>query len=147
MPRTRTKKQQAPQGLSDIVSLVFMMGQFMREKMHRNLKQDGCSFLEFEALRYVKEAGEPLMRDIAVKFHVTPPAATLLIDGLVKRHMLERRLDPSDRRSVRIGLTREGKRFLDRGMARKVRELKKLFGVLTGAERTQFSSILKKIIQ
>ena len=149
MPRTRraspAKKGASHANLSEIISLVFMMGQFMKEKMHKKLDHGHCSLLEFEALRYVEAGKRPLMSDIARKFHVTPPAATLLIDGLVKQKMLERFVDIADRRSVRIGLTKKGKKLLDLGMARRVRELKKVFGVLTPEERTQFAMILKKI--
>ncbi len=139
------KKGVSHTNLSEIISLVFVMGQFMKEKMHKKLDHGHCTLLEFEALRYVEAGERPLMSDIARKFHVTPPAATLLIDGLVKQKMLERFVDPADRRSVHIGLTRKGKQLLELGMARRVRELKKVFGVLTPAERTQFAAILKKI--
>lgn len=139
------KRTSSHANLSEIVSLVFVMGQSMKEKMHKKLDHGHCTLLEFEALRYVEAGDRPLMSDIARKFHVTPPAATLLIDGLVKQKMLERLVDPADRRSVRIGLTKKGKQLLDLGMARRIRELKKMFGVLTPAERTQFAAVLKKI--
>ena len=87
------------------------------------------------------------MRDVAKNFHVTPPAATLMIDGLVKAKLLARVLDPKDRRSVRVSLTAKGKQLLERGFAKKVNELKKMFGILTPAERTQFVAVLKKIIK
>ena len=103
--------------------------------------------MEFEALKYIKDAGPPHMRDVAKTFHITPPAATLMIDGLVKTKLLVRVLDPNDRRSVRVAITPKGRRWLDRGITKKVKEMKKTFGVLTPMERTQFIAIIRKIIK
>jgi MarR family 2-MHQ and catechol resistance regulon transcriptional repressor len=134
--------------LSEIVSLVFVMGRFMRDKVHKNIKSGPCgSLLEFETLRYIQESKHPQMRDVANNFHVTPPAATLLIDSLVKGKLIVRSLDAKDRRSVRIALTKKGKEFLERDEARRTSEFKKIFGILTPAERTEFAALLKKIIK
>ncbi|HUC01862.1 MAG TPA: MarR family transcriptional regulator [Candidatus Paceibacterota bacterium] len=133
--------------MEELVSHMFIMGRLMRDKMHRTANSGQCTLLEFETLRYVKEAGKPHMREVAKTFHVTPPAATLMIDGLVKARLLARVLDPKDRRSVRVALTPKGKQLLERGVTNKVREMKKLFGTLTSAERTHFVAALKKIIK
>ena len=141
MPRKQTT-------MEELVSLMFIMGRFMRDKMHKRMSGGRCnSLLEFETLRYVEESGKPHMRDIAKNFHVTPPAATLMIDSLVEARFLKRILDPKDRRSVRVSLTSRGSKSLENGMTDKARELKKIFGVLTPAERVQFVAILKKIIK
>ena len=134
--------------MEELVSLVFTMGRVMRDTIHKNADYGQCgSLLGFETLRYVEESGRPHMREIARNFHVTPPAATLMIDSLVKGKLLKRILDPTDRRSVRVSLTPYGKKLLARGITKKVNGLKKIFGVLTPAERAQFAAILKKIIK
>jgi DNA-binding MarR family transcriptional regulator len=56
-------------------------------------------------------------------------------------------LDPNDRRSVRVAITPKGKQLLERGITKKVNEMKKTFGVLTPSERTQFIAIIRKIIK
>jgi DNA-binding MarR family transcriptional regulator len=134
--------------MEELISDMFIMGRLMRDKMSKR-PHNGyqCSLLEFETLKYVREAGKPHMRDVAKNFHVTPPAATLLIDSLVKAKFLGRVLDPRDRRSVRVAVTSRGKKVLDQGMTKKVNEMKKVFGVLTPAERTHFVGVLKKIIK
>jgi DNA-binding MarR family transcriptional regulator len=136
-----------PTSIEELVSHVFIMGRLMRDKMHKNMASGQCSLLEFETLKYVKDAESPHMRDVAKNFHMTPPAATLMIDGLVKAKLLTRVLDQKDRRSVRVTLTPGGKKLLDRGLAKKVSELKKTFGTLTPAERAQFIAIIRKIIK
>ncbi len=145
MPSRGTTHARARADLSEIVSLVFLMGQSLKERMHKGIDHGKCTLLELEALRYVEAEGRPLMSEIARKFHVTPPAATLLIGGLVREKMLARTVDASDRRSVRIALTKKGKLLLAKGMARRVREMKKAFAVLTPEERAMFAEILRKI--
>jgi DNA-binding MarR family transcriptional regulator len=140
-------KRPAHSDMEELISNMFIMGRFMRDKLHKNIDAGQCSMLEFETMKYVKEAGRPHMRDVARNFHVTPPAATLLIESLVEARLLERVLDQNDRRSVRVALTLKGKKTLDRGIAKKVGEIKKIFSVLTPTERTQFVSIMKKIIK
>jgi DNA-binding MarR family transcriptional regulator len=133
--------------IEELVSHIFIMGRVMRDKMHKHIGAGQCTMIEFETLKYVKDAGKPHMRDVAKTFHVTPPAATLMIDGLVKNKLLARVLDPNDRRSVRVAITPKGKKLLDRGIAKKINEMKKTFGVLTPTERAQFIAIIRKIIK
>ena len=133
--------------MEELVSHMFIMGRLMRDKMHRRAANSQCTMLEFETLKFVKDAGRPHMREVAKAFHVTPPAATLMIDGLVRAKLLSRVLDPKDRRSVRVAVTPKGKQILERGINKKVSEMKKMFGALTPVERTHFVAALKKIIK
>lgn len=131
---------------TELISLMFVMGRFMREKMHKTISKGNFgSMLHFETLRYIKDEGRPLMRDVARHFRITPPAATLLIDGLVKEKFLTRIVDAKDRRAVRIALTPRGKQMLARGIMNRVKELKKIFSSLSPGERTQLAAILRKI--
>lgn len=138
---------QRPATIEELVSHMFIMGRLMRDKIHKGSGASPCTLLEFETLKYVKDAGKPHMREVAKMFHVTPPAATLMIDGLVQAKLLARVLDPKDRRSVRVAITPKGKQLLEQGIAKKVSEMKKIFGILTPAERTHFVVVLKKIIK
>lgn len=132
--------------LSELISLLFATKQFMRDKMRKSEKKEqGGSFIQFETLRYVREKGSARMHDVARHFLITPPAATLLVDGLVKQKMLIRAFDAKDRRTVRIKLTDYGKKFIVRSMTRRLGELKRVFGVLSPGEREHLAAILKKI--
>lgn len=143
MPRSRSRTDD----IEELVSHLFIMGRIMRDRMHKHIGARQCSLLEFETIRYVKDAGKPHMRDVAKNLHMTPSAATLLIEPLVKEKMLVRVLDPNDRRSVRLSVTPKGRKLLERGVAKKVEEMRKVFGVLTPAERSRYITIIKKIIK
>lgn len=132
--------------INELISLLFVVGRSMRENIHK--KSGGGhfgSFLQFETLRYVKEQARPPMHDVARYLMITAPAATLLVDGLVRERLLVRTFDARDRRAVRVTLTPAGRRFLAQGIKMRLAHLKKLFSVLTSAERSELAGILEKI--
>ena len=52
------------------------------------------------------------MQELADKLDVQLPAMSQIVDRLVKRGMVERHADPSDRRVVRLGLTEAARKTL-----------------------------------
>lgn len=52
------------------------------------------------------------VRDLAEELNIAKPAITRATDKLVESGFVERRDDPTDRRSVLIALTTNGKKFL-----------------------------------
>jgi DNA-binding MarR family transcriptional regulator len=134
-----------PNNSSKLISLLFVIGRRMRDEMKRNNGQNASSWLHFETLRYVSENGKPLMRDVATYFSITPPAATLLIDGLVASKMLKRVVGPKDRRTVRVAITSRGKQVMEQGIRERMKKIKELFAVLTAREHEELVSILTKM--
>ena len=133
--------------IQELTSLMFSMGRSMRDRMQKYLRGTGCpSLLHLEALRYIKEKGKPLMRDLAKSFSITPPAATLLVDSMVKDRLIKRIVDVKDRRIVRVALTPHGKSIIERGMEHRTDVMKEIFSALTQEERSQLITILKKLI-
>ena len=101
------------------MSLLFLIGRQMKDEMRAGQKKgDNCSWLHFEALRYVEDAGKPTMRNVADYFSMTPPAATLLIEGLVANNLMRRAVDSKDRRTVRVALAPKGRQVLDAAYGR-----------------------------
>jgi len=131
--------------ITRLTSLTFMLGRLVREGARANGGASSHSLLHFEVLQYVKENRQPTMRDIARYLLITPPAATLLIDSMVKKSLLVRILDKNDRRAVRVGITEKGKRFIVLGIKGKTRNLKDIFSVLNPKERAQLIAILQKV--
>lgn len=134
-----------PSDSENILSLMFAIGRRMRDEGQNGKHSFSSSMLHFQTLRYVQEQGRPFMHDVAGYLCVTPPAATLMIDGLVKDKLLSRSLYAKDRRAVRVTITKHGKTFLAQGIRKKANKLKKIFSVLTPRERAQFITILEKI--
>ena len=137
-------KEKSPSAVG-LASLLFVIGRFMRNETKQGGDGKRLSMLHFEALRFVRNHERPSMRELAGYFHITPPAATLLVDGLVKEKMLSRVLDAKDRRSVRVTLTPLGKRVLAHGIQEKMKKLQKVFFVLSPHERRLLIDLLGKM--
>ena len=133
------------QEIGQLVSLMFVLGRHMREEFQKAAREASCSFLDFQTLRYIKEVQTPSMRDVAKHFMVTPPAATLLVDGLVRENLIGRAADARDRRTVRLHVTLKGNALLERSARHATRALARLFSGLTPEERVQFAMLLKKV--
>ena len=130
---------------SKLISLMFVIGRQMRDEMKEAQRKNGCSWLHFETLRYVHSAGRPTMRHVAGHFSITPPAATLLVDGLVANGMMKRTIDTKDRRTVRLLITTKGKAVLKKGIQDRMKKIKEVFSVLNTKEHAELLRILEKI--
>jgi DNA-binding MarR family transcriptional regulator len=73
----------------------------------------GCKPSEIKVLFCIKrelrpDASELKVSEISKLLHVTSPTITQLIKGLESNGLIERHIDPSDRRAVGISLTEKG---------------------------------------
>ena len=126
-----------------ILSLLFSAGRAIRENAHKH--GDLLTIVKLQTLRYVKE-DSPLMKEVAHYLAITPPSATTLIDGLVATKMLQRHEDVSDRRRVRLRITKKGERFLEKGHREMARHTGTVVSKLNKQEQRHFIQILEKIV-
>lgn len=125
--------------------MIFTTSRLIRERTRDQGKIDPFSYLQLETLRYVIEKGNPLMKDVASYLCITPPSATSLVRGLVKSKQLERVYDKEDRRLVRLMITTKGKKILDAGFKKKIKQMKEMLSNLSEKEVGDFIKILEKL--
>ena len=82
---------------------------------------------------------------LAEQAGVTRATITGLLDGLEREALAERHADPSDRRALRIRLTRQGKRLAQKLFEQHGLWIAGLFSHLSAAERTQLARLLDKV--
>ena len=83
----------------------------LRRASVKELAPFGLTFAQSRVLRILARRDEPMrMGDLAARFEVAPRSATSMIDSLETLGLVERRADPTDRRSVLVGLTADGAR-------------------------------------
>ncbi|HZU78899.1 MAG TPA: MarR family transcriptional regulator [Acidimicrobiales bacterium] len=86
-------------------------------RLYRALRQQvagGLTPSQISALATVGRLGNPTLGELAAAEQVQPPSMTRMVDALERAGMLERCLDPADGRIVRVGVTAEGRRTLQR---------------------------------
>ncbi|WP_238651275.1 MarR family winged helix-turn-helix transcriptional regulator [Paenibacillus piscarius] len=76
---------------------------------------------------------------------LTPPTVTQLINSLEAKELVERQPDPSDRRVVRIRLTKQGKIITRKGRDHMNATLKRMVEYLGEEESDQLAELLLKV--
>ena len=96
-------------------------------------------------LRFVNGAGGISQQALAANLRILPSRLVVLIDELEGRGLLERRADPSDRRSYALHLTDKGRDTM-KAIGRLAREHQDaLLGALSAEERDQLASLLSRV--
>jgi DNA-binding MarR family transcriptional regulator len=86
-------------------------------RLHRVLRQQvagGLTPSQIATLSAAERLGAPTLGELAAAEQVQPPSMTRIVGVLEAAGMLERRLDPLDRRVVRVEVTGDGHRALER---------------------------------
>jgi DNA-binding MarR family transcriptional regulator len=78
---------------------------------------------------------------------IAAPTATRLVDGLEKAGVLRRERSPSDRRTVLVSLTPNGRRRLRRKHQQLARERRRLYENLEPGEREQSERLLRHLAE
>ena len=129
-----------------IVRDLFSLVQFLREQVKAEHGAFALSIVHFQALSYIYNTKNPLMREVAHFLAVTPPSATSLVNTLIRHKLVSRVVDPQDRRIVRLKLTRIGNHLLADRFGIVSRALAKKMSVLSKTEQTTFSRLLNSLI-
>lgn len=104
---------------------------------------------EFDVLATLRRAGDPFTLTAGELTHslmVTGGATTNRIDRLVAKGLVERREDPSNRRSVLISLTPSGRDRIDDVVVDHVDRQCAMLQGLTKDEQTQLADLLRKLL-
>ncbi|MFA5854215.1 MAG: MarR family transcriptional regulator [Patescibacteria group bacterium] len=133
--------------LSRLIELMLAMKRALHERLgKKSFPLDPSTLPRLIVLGYVRERGEPTMKEVASFLRITPPSATALINGLVAAKFLERRADHNDRRSVRLRLTPKGKMFIGRRFAEVEEQMEHILGRLTPKEQDLMIHLFEKIL-
>ncbi|MCM8779432.1 MAG: MarR family transcriptional regulator, partial [Candidatus Omnitrophica bacterium] len=100
---------------------------------------------QFMVLEFLYREKKAIMSEIAKILSVTAPAATGIVDKLVRDGYLFRENDPANRRIILVKLTKKGESLIDKVIRQRKELIKDIFGKLTEKERKDYLNILTKI--
>jgi DNA-binding MarR family transcriptional regulator len=110
------------------------------------LAPHGLSVSQFNILTVLHRADNPLtMGELGQAVSVRPANLTSVVDALTQRSLVERRVNPEDRRSYLIANTPAGEDFLARFLPSHWRYLEALTSQLSSEERMLLTHLLDRL--
>jgi DNA-binding MarR family transcriptional regulator len=104
---------------------------------------------EFDVLAALRRAGEPytmMPSELAAALMMTRAGMTGRIDRLEQAGLVERRIDPADRRSFLVALTDDGRRTIDATLDDHAANLQRIVGILEPDEAARLDRTLRRIL-
>jgi DNA-binding MarR family transcriptional regulator len=136
--------ESAPRSVGFLIS---QLGFFSSQRFSAALATVGIGPKEFLLLRFVDASAGQSQQALAQRLGVPPSRMVALVDDLEERGLVERRLDPDDRRVRGLHLTKRGEDTLERAAAVAIEYETKLCASLDEGERDQLIDLLQKLQQ
>jgi DNA-binding MarR family transcriptional regulator len=131
--------------------LLQALDQFHRTRWHDQATVGGCKPSEIRVLFCIKNGAKPgapmKVSEISKQMHVTSPTITQLLNSLEPNGLVERQIDPDDRRSVGIKLTVKGEWVTERAWEGFLTTLRGLIEYLGEEDSEQLADLLFKMLR
>lgn len=131
---------------SELVERLMRSAHRLRRASMKSLAPLGLTPAQERMLRLVSRGDGPWrMGELASRMGIVPRSATSLIDALEEAGLVQRAIDPDNRRSILVTLTDHG-RAAQRDMAQAREQAgEHLFAQLDDAERVTLAELLDKV--
>lgn len=106
----------------------------------------GLTLSQYELVRPLVAQSQPVGR-LAERLGIAPATATQIVDGLERAGLVERSRTATDRRTVVVELTTEGRKAVERKRRRLVGQRRQLFENLAPDERVQAERVLRHLAE
>jgi DNA-binding MarR family transcriptional regulator len=118
----------------------------LRKGSAKELAPFGLTFSQSRALRVLAHEDGPMrVGELATRLEIVPRSATAMADILEEAGLAVREADPSDRRSVLVALTPEGRALHSRMREARRASAAALFGRLDAAQLSQLLDLLETL--
>jgi DNA-binding MarR family transcriptional regulator len=120
----------------------------IRRSQARNQAGPGeLTLAQYYLLSALDESGSLSVSQLAEAAGVAVPTATRLVDGLERAGLLGRERSATDRRAVRVSLTKSGRAQLSRRRRQLIRRRRALYERLEPGEREQSERLLRHLAE
>ena len=140
-------QSQRQEWIEHIMSCVFQLKQRLAHAARQTDQQFGLTPVHWYVLSLLHRVAIETMGDVAAKLCVSKGAATQILDVLVAKKLVQRTLDPHDRRVVRLWLTTQSQLMTDHFQQYMTEAVADLFAALSDAELAQLGQLIDKLAQ
>ena len=140
-----SKKESLKRFSQQVVEIMpLMVREFIKRENHE-LSRGVISWPQMVALDHVSRKTRVTMTEVSRILSTKTSSASVLVDRLIRQHMLRREHDDEDRRVIWISITPKGRKVVFQIRRQKCRSIQAVFGHLTEKERGQYLSVLLKV--
>jgi DNA-binding MarR family transcriptional regulator len=133
---------------ADLYALVIYIHKDCNSDLFEAVGALDLTLTQIKFLHYLEDAEEPLtLKDAAGLVKVSLPAASRLVDDLVRRGFVERHEDLEDRRMKRVSPTEDGRAVTRRLNAARLSGLQQFVGNLDDPERELLGTAVAKLLE
>lgn len=127
--------------------ILFQISWASQRRLARELDEYHLTLPQYSALRALRRSREGLrMNELASAAQQVSATMTGIIDRLSENGLVERRLDPEDRRAWRVYLTVKGEQLLDEFDAHNQTRLAKMMAGLSARERDEMIHLMQRYL-
>jgi len=119
--------------------------QKVHKREYKTIKEGGLTVSQFAVLEVLYHKGDLRVSEIIDKVLSTGGNMTVVIDNLIKENLVNRCIDPKDRRANLISITEKGRNLISRIFPKHLENINEIFQVLTLEEKKKLISLLKKL--
>ena len=105
----------------------------------------GLTFAQFGVLEALLHCGPLCQSELAAKVLKSPANLTLVVDNLERDGHVRRERDATDRRFIRVHLTRPGRTLIENLFPQIAAAITREFSPLTAPEQTTLATLLRKL--
>lgn len=102
---------------------------------------------QFQALKHISLHGSCSIGSLAQGLSVSQPAATMLVDRMLRKGLVVREPGKSDRRQAEVSLTEHGESLLAQIESERTDRLAKILSLMEQTDRRQFVRSLERFIE
>ncbi|MGF7008944.1 MarR family winged helix-turn-helix transcriptional regulator [Aminobacter sp. BE322] len=144
--RERPDLDVAPMGL---IGRISRLAQHLGREMEKTFARHGLNYASFDVLATLRRSGAPYALspgDLSATMMITSGTMTNRVDQLEKAGLVERRLNPDDRRSFIVSLTDKGFATIDAAVTDHVATQTRVVEMLSPDERAVLNALLSKFL-
>jgi DNA-binding MarR family transcriptional regulator len=130
--------------LSDLFAQI--MYKTLSQRLIAELTEETVSLPQMQAMRYIWLHPRVLMGDLAAGLSVSYPSATNMVNRLERQQLVERVVNPQDRREVEVQLTERGRQLAERVEQERISRMREVLSRMSEQERAALLSGLHRFI-
>ena len=123
MPRRPLPEDVQPDAYVEVANRLNSAAIHLLRRISRDDGADGVTGARLSALSVLVFGGAQSLSQLARREGVAAPTMSRIVDGLARDGFVERTTIEDDRRQRRVVVTEDGRRMLERGRARRIRNL------------------------